>query len=215
MMMMAPTPPHNAAGRSATLERPVTAPDALHPNMGVYLRSEDATQPRQSPQAPAAPKRTKAKGTSFGKQAANRAAKELDLLWANTNKPLLSEDQHPFLIFVAGLITGVVLASLVSWLWLSQPFVPAAPATPTVATSPTAPPPATAAATPAASATSHTEAISKTYKVTPGDNLGSIAQQFYGESSPALLDKLMKANNLSSPHKLALGQTLVIPPKAY
>ena len=53
------------------------------------------------------------------------------------------------------------------------------------------------------------------YRVKSGDTLGSIAESVYGEVSPALLDRILKANNLANANKLSLDQELIIPPKNY
>jgi nucleoid-associated protein YgaU len=55
----------------------------------------------------------------------------------------------------------------------------------------------------------------KSYEVKAGDNLGSIAEQFYGSSDIKLVEKLQRTNDLKNVNALREGQVLVIPPKAY
>jgi LysM repeat protein len=55
----------------------------------------------------------------------------------------------------------------------------------------------------------------ETYQVQPGDTLGSIAIHFYHSVSPEYVEKIQRANKLSSPDDLTLGQELTIPPKSY
>lgn len=52
----------------------------------------------------------------------------------------------------------------------------------------------------------------RTYTVKSGDNLGKISKQFYGDASKYLT--IAKANNLSDPDKIKVGQELIIPEAA-
>jgi nucleoid-associated protein YgaU len=49
----------------------------------------------------------------------------------------------------------------------------------------------------------------QTYTIRPGDNLGKISQHFYGDASH--YTKIAKANNLSDPDKIKVGQQITIP----
>lgn len=51
------------------------------------------------------------------------------------------------------------------------------------------------------------------YEVQSGDSLGSIAIQFYDSSSPKVIARIVKANALSSPDDIRIGQQLIIPPE--
>ena len=51
------------------------------------------------------------------------------------------------------------------------------------------------------------------YKVKSGDSLEAISVKYYGKASPENTLKLQNANNLSSPHSIYAGQTLLIPMK--
>ena len=68
-----------------------------------------------------------------------------------------------------------------------------------------------AAAAAAAAATPSGGATAKTYQVQPGDNLGKIAEKFYGHASQYM--KIFEANKdqLSDPDKIRAGMTLNIP----
>lgn len=49
------------------------------------------------------------------------------------------------------------------------------------------------------------------YTVQSGDTMESIARRFYGSYSPDKINMIMKANNMTDPNKLAIGQKLIIP----
>ena len=49
------------------------------------------------------------------------------------------------------------------------------------------------------------------YTVQSGDTMESIARRFYGSYSPDKINTIMKANNMTDPNKLAIGQKLIIP----
>jgi LysM repeat protein len=51
------------------------------------------------------------------------------------------------------------------------------------------------------------------YEVQAGDTLGGIAGRLLGDSSPEAVERIQKANNMTDPHKLSLGQKLIIPAK--
>lgn len=55
--------------------------------------------------------------------------------------------------------------------------------------------------------------ITDKYKVKRGDSLEAISVKYYGKASPENTLKLQNANNLSSPHSIYEGQTLLIPMK--
>lgn len=156
---------------------------------------------------------------------------ELDVLWSSSQNrtSLLREETNPALVLGVGFLAGVILTTLAFWLIFSpasnpfqanpnhstpkvvnqqQAVEPDAVATPPATTGNTAP-----AATPA----DPNAPIAKgtIYKVKSGDNLGSIALSVYGDASPAMLDRILKANKLANANKLSLNQELIIPPKNY
>lgn len=53
-----------------------------------------------------------------------------------------------------------------------------------------------------------------THVVQAGENLGRICAQIYGTSDKRLVQAVAKANGLSSPDAIRVGQTLVLPDRA-
>lgn len=53
--------------------------------------------------------------------------------------------------------------------------------------------------------------LSETYYVKEGDSMSSIVSRFYGKYDPVKVEKIKLANNLTSEHKLSIGQKLIIP----
>ena len=51
----------------------------------------------------------------------------------------------------------------------------------------------------------------ETYTVKSGDSMSSIVYRFYGKYDPEKVERIKEVNNLSSAHKLSIGQQLVIP----
>lgn len=49
------------------------------------------------------------------------------------------------------------------------------------------------------------------YTVKQGDSMSSIVYRFYGKYDLSKVEKIKNANNLSSEHKLSVGQNLIIP----
>ena len=88
----------------------------------------------------------------------------------------------------------------------TEPAKPA-PVKPTATTTPTA------TTQPKPSATAGIEV--KTHTIKPGDTLGALAEKYYGSIAPKYVEKIQRANNISDPSALHLGQKLVIPPKNY
>lgn len=56
-----------------------------------------------------------------------------------------------------------------------------------------------------------TVAKTENYTVKSGDSMSSIVYRFYGKYDPSKVDKIKQVNNLSSEHKLSIGQELIIP----
>ena len=168
----------------------------------------------------------------------NRSPNELDMLWSGSK--FHKEERSPFIFFVAGFILAAILTSAVFLVLNNKPKTEAPAQTADYLQAPVEDPlqspvsavesgseqPATATTnipgddnTPSGSAgravppaTTAPTARYKTYVVQSGDNLGSIAVKVYGSSSPEYVDKIQRANNMSSPDKLQLDQELVIPP---
>ena len=53
--------------------------------------------------------------------------------------------------------------------------------------------------------------VNKEYEVQSGDTMERIVRNFYGSYSEDKVDAVMKANNMTDPNKLSIGQKLVIP----
>ncbi len=51
----------------------------------------------------------------------------------------------------------------------------------------------------------------ETYTVKSGDSMSSIVYRFYGKYDLSKVEKIKQANNLTSEHKLSIGQKLIIP----
>jgi len=80
--------------------------------------------------------------------------------------------------------------------------------------------PATTTSTKTSQATTKTATKGKvgpahSYVVKNGDTLEMIARRYYGSGAPQWIQKIQRANNMSNPNRLSLGQKLIIPPKNY
>lgn len=72
----------------------------------------------------------------------------------------------------------------------------------------------TPVATPATKTTTSTRATAaKTHSVQNGETIGSIAYEYYGDSSPKMVERIQAANGLKNVHSIQIGQKLVIPAK--
>ncbi|WP_373531031.1 LysM peptidoglycan-binding domain-containing protein [Vampirovibrio sp.] len=156
-------------------------------------------------------------------RADNELPQELDMLWSNA-RPYHKEERNPLISFLAGLLVGAVLTTAVFLLLVMRPQVQTgdnglmAPANEeslqggadSATTSDE-----TAGDKADGKPKSLTASKSTTYTVVSGDTLGKIAEKVYGTSAPTYLDKIQRANNMSSPDKLQLDQKLIIPPKDY
>ena len=193
---------NNANNGGLSKEAGVTAPS-------IYLRPESATNANEPPAL----------------QAQN---KELDVLWSSSQNrtSLLREETNPAFVLGAGFLAGVIVTTLAFWLIFSpssNPFQTAGNhSTPKVVdqhqtVEPDAPPASTTTETTTNPSVDPNAPIAKgtTYKVKSGDNLGAIALSVYGDASPAMLDRILKANKLANANKLSLNQELIIPPKNY
>ncbi|HEY9745998.1 MAG TPA: LysM peptidoglycan-binding domain-containing protein [Oculatellaceae cyanobacterium] len=149
-------------------------------------------------------------------RAENELPHELDMLWSNS-KAYQREDRSPIIPFIAGVLTGAILTGTVFMLFLNQPKIQTG--------SSELEAPISESITPATDKEAvsggriekapDTMMNSTTYKVVSGDTLGRIAEKVYGSSAPKYIEKIQRANNMSSPDSLQIGQKLVIPPKDY
>lgn len=155
-------------------------------------------------------------------RADNELPQELDMLWSNA-RPFHKEERNPLVAFLAGLVVGGILTSAVFLLLVMRPQVQTgatdllAPANEELlqGKSESGTDANTAASKPGAVTETTVTGKNTTYTVVSGDTLGKIAEKVYGSSAPEYVDKIQRANNMSSPDKLQLDQKLVIPPKGY
>jgi hypothetical protein len=152
-------------------------------------------------------------------RAENELPHELDMLWSNT-RTYHKEERSPLISFIAGLLVGVILTSAVFLLFFNQPHIKTgenqmtAPMTEDLEGAQTPAGGSSAAGTSPDTASS-APAGGTTYTVVSGDTLGRISGKVYGSTAPKYLEKIQRANNLSSPDALQIDQKLIIPPKDY
>ena len=127
---------------------------------------------------------------------------ELDVLWQNFKINQKSGVKSPNIYlatgFAAGVVATLVLTALVTFSARIGTNAKAIPAEKPAVT-------ATVATTAAA------ETVDNTYTVKSGDTIESIQVQAYGSYSKTKQDLIIKANNLTNPHKLSIGQKIIIP----
>ena len=151
--------------------------------------------------------------------------KELDLLWKDFKMP--KGERSPIVYLGIGFVAGIIATLLVSaFIGMSSGnFHPnfklnfKLPA----ATAPSAKtqtnqddklnflPSSESDTNATATETSASVAANEEYTVQSGDTMESIARRFYGSYSPDKINMIMKANNMTDPNKLAIGQKLIIP----
>lgn len=145
--------------------------------------------------------------------------KELDLLWQNFRMPKVERSPIVYLGsgFVAGVITTLVVSGLiglsVSDIHPSFKFkfnfkmptisAPAATKASKISFLPSSNTTETTA--------SEEQQADKEYTVQSGDTMEGIVRKFYGNYSTEKVNAVMKANNMTDPNKLGIGQKLVIP----
>jgi LysM repeat protein len=165
---------------------------------------------------------------------------ELDMLWSGS-RTQFREERSPFLFIAIGFVLGVIVTAAAFIFLVSKPETKMGESSlmapvvqekdipqkhKSIITTPNqtestsnkplqifSKPEPTNTQAPVANQTTTVETGSQSYKVKNGDTLGSIASQFYGSSSPEMVDKIMRANNMKDPNKLTLDQELVIPSK--
>lgn len=138
--------------------------------------------------------------------------KELDLLWQNFKISQKSE-KSPGVYLATGFITGAVaMLLLVGIVNLSTNHISSSDSNqifnPARANSQSEKINLIPASTEASVAEG---AKTEIYTVQSGDTLESILIRFYGGYSQEKMLGVMSANNMSSPHKLSIGQKLTIP----
>lgn len=143
--------------------------------------------------------------------------KELDLLWQNFRMPKVERSPMVYLGigFAAGVVTTLLVSALIGIslsdfhtdfkfnIKLPSISAPAVKA-PKIDFLPSS-----------GSSTTDTAAAEQKadeeYTVQSGDTMDAIVRRFYGTYSTENVNKIMKANNMTNPNKLSIGQKLVIP----
>ncbi len=141
--------------------------------------------------------------------------KELDLLWQNFKMP--RGERSPIVYLGIGFGAGIIATLVVSTAirFSAGEFQPKFNFKMPVISAPAAKKPAKINFLPANN-NENTEAnaeqiANEEYIVQSGDTMESISRRFYGSYSPEKIDKIMQANGMSNPNKLAIGQKLIIP----
>lgn len=145
--------------------------------------------------------------------------KELDLLWQNFRMPKVERSPIVYLGsgFVAGVITTLVVSGLIG---LSVSDIHPNFKFKFNFKMPTISAPAATKASkisflPSSNTTETTaneeQQADKEYTVQSGDTMEGIVRKFYGNYSTEKVNAVMKANNMTDPNKLGIGQKLVIP----
>ena len=147
----------------------------------------------------------------------NNKEKELDLLWQNFRMPKV--ERSPIVYLGMGFAAGVVATILVSALIgvsttdfhpnfkfnIKMPSI--AMPTPQKANKLNFLPSSGSAS----QETAPEQKPDEEYTVQSGDTMEAIARRFYGTYSPEKVELIMKANNMTNPNKLSIGQKLIIP----
>lgn len=138
--------------------------------------------------------------------------KELDLLWQNF-KISQKAEKSPGVYLATGFITGAVaMLMLVGIVNLSTNHIASNDSNQIFNPSRAKAQNEKINLIPASAETAAAEsAKTEVYTVQSGDTLESILIRFYGGYSKEKMIKVMTANNMSSPHKLSIGQKLTIP----
>lgn len=147
----------------------------------------------------------------------NNKEKELDLLWQNFRMP--KGERSPIVYlgmgFTAGVVTTILVSALIGISTTDfHPNFKFNVKMPSIAM-PTTPKVNKLNFLPSSSSTSQEVAPEQKpdeeYTVQSGDTMEAIARRFYGTYSPEKVELIMKANNMTNPNKLAIGQKLIIP----
>ena len=125
---------------------------------------------------------------------------ELDLLWNNFKvQDMIRPDRAPKMFIAAGIVAGILLVSgfVLTGIFahgVSKDTVSKAEYT----------------LIPSSGSTGVVD-TSERYVVQSGDTIEKILIRFYGSYTKTFENNLLKANNMSNPNKLSIGQELVIP----
>ncbi len=136
--------------------------------------------------------------------------KELDILWQNFKVNQKSEKSPSVYLgigFVAGAVFMLMLTALIGFSAKGIGSIASAP-TPGIKNEQVK-----LNLIPASTDTnvSGAQKASETYTVQSGDTMGAILVRFYGAETKENRSKVMLANNIKNPHKISIGQKLIIP----
>lgn len=156
---------------------------------------------------------------------------ELDMLWAGS-KHYSREERSPWMFAAIGIVVGIIVTAIVFMLFSAKPNIKTGKnefLEPVVSETELAPketvvdalPPkeepvaAESVAAPVKPQPAKVTGKAQTYVVKNGDTLERIAKRYYGAGTPDYIKKIQRANRMSNPNRLRLGQKLIIPPKNY
>lgn len=124
---------------------------------------------------------------------------ELDLLWRNLNtSEMVSKEKAPKVFIATGVVAGILL---MAGFTMTAFFAHRVTTEDVVAASLVAP----------SSASEENSGKNEIYVVQSGDTIEKILIKFYGHYSKLSEAGLLKANNMTNPNKLSVGQELIIP----
>jgi nucleoid-associated protein YgaU len=136
---------------------------------------------------------------------------ELDMLWENFKINQKPDNKSPNVYlatgFIAGIVAALILAAVITF--AVRGFDSMKNQTPAPAKAKKTKTESVNFIPSSAEATAPTE----TYTVKEGDTIEGILIRFYGSFSLEKQDEIVRMNNMSSPHALAIGQKLIIPVK--
>lgn len=133
----------------------------------------------------------------------NEKKDELDVLWKNFKiHDIHSSEQTPKIYIATGVVAGIVLLAAISMTLVFAHKVSSG----NIASETGA-----FGIAPVTSQSSETSSKSETYVVQNGDTIEKILIRFHGRYSKNSEYALLKANGLSNPNKLSIGQELIIP----
>lgn len=128
---------------------------------------------------------------------------ELDVLWKNFKiHDINSSEQTPKVYIATGIVAGFLLLVAIS---MTLVFAHRVNSNNIASES------GAFGIVPASSQVSETSSKNETYVVQNGDTIEKILIRFHGKYSKNSESALLKANGLSNPNKLSIGQELVIP----
>ena len=143
--------------------------------------------------------------------------KELYLLWQNFRMPKVERSPIVYLGigFAAGVVTTLIVSALIG-ISLSDfhPNFKFNIKLPSISAPAVKSPKLDFLPSNNASATDTTAVEQKAdeeYTVQSGDTMDAIVRRFYGTYSTENVNRIMKANNMTNPNKLSIGQKLIIP----